>query len=93
MALGALQIFNQNGKNVYVVGIDGLMEAVKAIDDGKYHATTMNDPSLLGKLAVETAVKILNGEEVEKNIDAGTMLITKENVSKYYNPSKTFAEN
>ena len=93
MALGALQIFEQNGKNVYVVGIDGLMEAVKAIDDGKYHATTMNDPSLLGRLAVETAAKILNGEEVEKNIDAGTMLITKENASTYYDSTKTFAEN
>lgn len=93
MALGALQIFEQNNMSgVYVVGVDGLMEAVKAIEDGRYHSTTLNDPSVLGKNAVDTAIKVLNGEAVEKYIDGGTSLITKENASKYYDKTKVFAE-
>lgn len=92
MALGALQVANQMGlKNVKVVGIDGLMEAVKGITQGTYVATTCNDPAYEGKLAVDAAIDAASGKTVEANIDAGTALIDSSNASKYYDPSKTFA--
>lgn len=91
MALGALQVFEQNGKNVHVVGVDGLMEAVKAIMDGRYDGTAMNDPAVLGKLAVQTAIKLANGESVETFIDGGTGLIDSSNAAEFYNESNTFA--
>ncbi len=91
MALGALQVFEQNGKNVNVVGVDGLMEAVKAIMDGRYDGTAMNDPAVLGKLAVQTAIKLANGESVEKFVDGGTGLIDSSNAAKFYNEANTFA--
>lgn len=85
MALGALQVLRQNGRtDVLVAGVDGLMEAVKAIADGRqYVATALNDPSAEGALAAKTAIQIVKGAKVQKFIDAGTALITKDNASTY----------
>lgn len=91
MALGGLQVMEQLRKKVFVIGVDGLMEAVKAIIDGRYHGTAMNDPAVLGQLAVETAIKLANGESVPEYIDGGTNLIDKNNAEKFYNPAETFA--
>lgn len=93
MALGALQVAEQNGlKGIKVVGVDGLMEAVKAIADGKYDATTVNDPGYLGTLAVNAAIDVANGKTVDKNIDGKTALIDKTNAASYVNKDKVFAE-
>ncbi len=84
MAIGGLQVAEQAGlKDYYVMGVDGLMEAVKLISDGKYFCTTMNDPAAQGKIAAETAIKVANGESVPEFIDAGTKLLTKDNASNY----------
>ncbi len=94
MVLGAAQVLKQNGKlgTVKLVGVDGLMQAVKAIADGTYDGTVLNDPGLLGSMAVETAVGIVNGKKYPEFIDAGTGLITKDNAAKYVDDSKVFAE-
>lgn len=91
MALGGLQVFEQNGKFVHVVGVDGLMEAVKAIIDGRYDGTAMNDPAVLGTLAIQTAIKLAKGETVDAFIDGGTDLIDVSNAKMYYNDDDTFA--
>ncbi|MCK9287247.1 MAG: substrate-binding domain-containing protein [Sphaerochaetaceae bacterium] len=91
MALGGLQVMEQLRKKVFVVGVDGLMEAVKAIVDGRYNGTAMNDPAVLGRLAVETAIKLVNGEKVPEYIDGGTNLIDKNNAAKFYNAANVFA--
>lgn len=83
MALGGLQVAEQNGLTVFVTGVDGLMEAVKKIPEGKYHATTMNDPQLQGRESVVTAIKVLNGEKVESFVDVGTQVINKDNAEEY----------
>jgi len=94
MALGAAQVLKQNGKlgQVKIIGVDGLMQAIKSIQGGSYDGTVLNDPALLGALAVETALGVLNGETYPEFIDAGTGLITKDNVAKYLDDSKVFAE-
>lgn len=93
MALGALQVLEQNGLagKVKIVGVDGLMEAIKAIQGGKYDATVLNDPQLLGATVVDTALGVLKGEKYPEFIDAGTGLITKENAAQYYNDKLVFA--
>lgn len=83
MALGGAQVAEQNGLKVFVTGVDGLMEAVKKIPEGKYNATTMNDPQLQGRESVLTAIKVLNGEKVETFVDVGTQVINKDNAEKY----------
>ncbi|MFL0504191.1 substrate-binding domain-containing protein [Ureibacillus sp. 179-F W5.1 NHS] len=94
MALGAIQVLEKSGKleNVNIVGIDGLMEAVKQIKDGKFKATVINDPISLGVLSIQTAVKVGNGETVEKYVDGGTGLIDESNVDQYLDETKKFAE-
>lgn len=94
MALGALQVLEQNkmADKVKIVGIDGLMEAIKAIEGGKYNATVLNDPALLGKIVTDTALGVLKGEKYPEFIDAGTGLITKENAASYVNDKLVFAE-
>jgi ribose transport system substrate-binding protein len=94
MALGALQVLKQQnllGK-VKVVGIDGLSEAVKAIVDGQYEATVFNDPVKLGKLTIDTAVKVSKGEKVPEYVDAGTGLIDQNNAQSVYNKNDVFAQ-
>jgi ribose transport system substrate-binding protein len=92
MALGALQICEDAGMKVMCCGVDGLMEAVEAIKDGRYLCTSANDPFKFGQVAVETAIKIANGESVEKNIDCGTFLINKDNADKYYDANLAFVK-
>ncbi|WP_395307069.1 substrate-binding domain-containing protein [Mycobacterium sp. AMU20-3851] len=83
MALGALQVLAENNRpDVLVFGVDGLMEAVRAIADGNsYTATALNDPNAEGALAVQTAVKVARGETVDEFIDAGTGLVDKANAA------------
>ena len=83
MALGALQVLAENNRaDVKVFGVDGLMEAVRAIADGnEYVATALNDPDAEGALAVQTAVKVARGEKVDEFIDAGTGLVDKSNAT------------
>lgn len=88
MAVGAAQVCEEKGlTDVKVCGVDGLMEAVKMIKDGKYVCTTMNDPAKELKVAIDTALKLIKGEEVEKEVDAGTGLINAANVDDYVGDS------
>ena len=53
MGLGALGVCLDNGMdNVLGSGVDGLMEAVQSIIDGKYIATAANDPQKMGQVAL-----------------------------------------
>jgi len=92
MALGALQVLTENHrKDVKVFGVDGLMEAVRAIAAGdQYIATALNDPNAEGQLAVQTAVKAARGESVPEFVDAGTSLVNKSNAQALVGES-TFA--
>ncbi|MEV0387951.1 substrate-binding domain-containing protein [Nonomuraea sp. NPDC050643] len=93
MALGALQVLKENGKDkVLVAGVDGLMEAVKQIPSGQYVATALNDPISLGAKAVETVLQVQKGEKVESSIDAGTALIDTANAAQYAAGTGEFAE-
>lgn len=84
MAVGAAQVCEEQGlTDVKVCGVDGLMEAVKLIEEGKYVCTTMNDPATELRVAIDTAIKLINGEDVEKEVDAGTGLINADNVAEY----------
>jgi len=92
MALGALQVCEDANLKVMCSGVDGLMEAVEAITKGRYLATSANDPFAFGKTAVEVAVKLINGESVGKDVDAGTFLIDSSNAQQFYDPSIAFAK-
>lgn len=94
MALGAMQVLAENNRtDVKVFGVDGLMEAVRAIADGdQYVATALNDPDAEGRLAIQTAAKVARGESVPEFVDAGTGLVDKSNASALVGQSTFAAE-
>ena len=75
MALGAAKALK--GKNIIVVGFDGNDDAVKAVQNGEMAATIAQQPDLMGSLAVENAIKVIKGENVEKEIPVDLKLIKK----------------
>ncbi|KJR46441.1 Ribose ABC transport system, periplasmic ribose-binding protein RbsB [Desulfosporosinus sp. I2] len=78
MALGALSAIQAAGKsNIMVVGFDATDDAVKAVKEGKMAATVAQKPDLIGKTALETALKVAKGEKVDASIPVVLELITK----------------
>ena len=75
MALGALKAVEESGKSIYVIGFDGTEEALKAVKDGKLTATIAQQPSKMGRIAVDIAVKYLRGEKVEPQVKVDLLVI------------------
>jgi ribose transport system substrate-binding protein len=77
MALGAVKALKAANKNVLVVGFDGTKDATDAVNSGDMAATIAQQPSLMGELAMENAVKVAKGETVEKQIPVELKVIKK----------------
>lgn len=76
---------------ITLAGFDGQKEAYELIKEGKFGATALNSPQELARLVVEAVVKYLNGErQINKIIYTNPVLITKDNVDKYYDPKALF---
>jgi ribose transport system substrate-binding protein len=85
MALGAMQAIaarHLTGK-IVLVGFDATREALRAIEAGEMNAVMAQYPERIGKRAIEEAIKAARGLPVEKRIDIGTALVTKENVGEF----------
>lgn len=75
MALGAVEAVSASGKDIKVVGFDATDDAVAAVKAGKMAATVAQKPDKMGETAVEAAVKLIAGENVEKSIPVEVELI------------------
>jgi ribose transport system substrate-binding protein len=87
MALGAVEAIaarNLTGK-IAVIGIDATREAVRAVQAGRLAGDVAMYPEMLGRSAVEAALKAARGEPIEKKIDVGETLVTKENAAQFLN--------
>lgn len=73
MALGAVEACA--GKDIVIVGFDATDDALAAVKDGKMAATIAQKPELMGATAVETAVKLMSGETVEKTLPVEVSLV------------------
>ncbi|MDQ0856579.1 sugar ABC transporter substrate-binding protein [Bacillus sp. V2I10] len=79
MAMGALRGVQASGSKIPVVGLDGTIESVESVKAGELAGTVAQNPYDMGYNGVENAVKAIKGENVEKRIDTGADVITKEN--------------
>ena len=79
MALGALEAIAAAGKagRIRVVGFDALEDARKAIDAGRMEASVAQSPRDMGRLAVESAAKLLRGETVPTDQKVPIALVVK----------------
>ncbi|OCA85914.1 D-ribose ABC transporter substrate-binding protein [Bacillus sp. FJAT-27225] len=78
MALGAIEAINSSGKDIMVLGFDGNDDALNAIKAGNMEATVAQQPELMGKLAVEAGIDVVQGKKIEENIPAPLKLVVKE---------------
>lgn len=66
---------------VKVVGFDKSQDIITAIEAGSIQATMVQNPYQMGYQGVEFAVKTVKGEKVEKKVDTGVKVVTKDNLS------------
>ena len=82
-AIAAAKVAKDQGKQVMVVGYDGLPTAAQSILDGDMTATIAQFPGQMASLGVEAAVAAVRGNPVEPFIDTGTALVTAENAEQF----------
>jgi ribose transport system substrate-binding protein len=81
MILGAIEAAEAAGREgIVFVGFDAIDDAVAAVKEGKLAATVAQQPTEMGRLGVETAIKHLNGESVPDFIPVDLALVTAETV-------------
>ena len=65
--------------DVISVGVDGMEDAVNAIVNGDVVAGSVaQQPAEMGRIGIQTAIKLVNGETVEETIDVPLKMLTKE---------------
>ena len=91
MALGAVEAISGAGKDILVVGFDATDDALEAIRAGRMGATIAQQPELIGSTAVDNAIKLMNGETIEKSIPVEVTLVTADNVDTFATASEETA--
>lgn len=85
MAMGALMALENAGKadDTLVYGIDATEDALNAIKDARLDGTVFQDAAGQGKKAVEVAVQIANGEQVDDYIFIPYLPVDESNYQDY----------
>jgi len=65
---------------VKMIGFDAGSLSIQDLKNGDVQALVVQNPMLMGYLGVATAIKHLHGEKVEKRIDTGVVLVTRDNM-------------
>jgi ribose transport system substrate-binding protein len=75
-----LRVLQDNGwaGKVRFVGFDASDTLVKGLRDGHIDALVVQDPMRMGYLGVKTMVSHIKGEKVERRIDTGVRLVTRD---------------
>lgn len=71
---------NKAGK-IKVVGFDAAKNEILALKKGSIDALIVQDPFKMGYLGVKMAIFVLEGKTVEKRIDTGVYIVTRENLN------------
>lgn len=84
LALGAAQAARGAGRDdILIVGFDGDVAGLEAVRDGVIDATVTQQTQLMGRLAYESALKLIDGEEVPAEQLQEGIVTTAENVDPF----------
>lgn len=83
MAIGAQRAVASAGLDTKVFGFDGSADVCQGTLDGLYLGTVAQDPYQMGVLAVDNALALYNGENIESRIDSGCAVVTAENAQEF----------
>ena len=76
----ALRDIGRAGGKVKMVGFDAGSQSVIDLQNGDLQGLIVQNPVLMGYLGVMTLINQLDGKPVEKRIDTGVVLVTRENM-------------
>ncbi len=85
MCAGALEVVKDDSKydDILAYGVDGTAEACLLIQEGRMTSTSLQSAYDLAGALLDTANKLLTGEEEQIDTDIDCPLITKDNVEQY----------
>ncbi|MFJ4831657.1 substrate-binding domain-containing protein [Streptomyces sp. NPDC088747] len=84
MALGAVKALGSKaGKSVAVIGFDGTPDGLTAVEAGTMYASVAQQPTELGRIAVENALKAAEGKKVDKTVMVPVKVVTSRNVDEF----------
>jgi ribose transport system substrate-binding protein len=78
--LRALQAAGRAGK-LRFFGFDASPKLVEALQKGEIDGLVVQNPMRMGETAVRSLVALSKGETVEKRVDTGAVLVTRENMN------------
>lgn len=83
-AIGMGRALKQSGKEgkVVAIGFDGNQDLQEFVKDGTLSAIAVQGSFQMGELGIQTVLKIMNKEKVEKFVDTGVVVVTKDNIDK-----------
>jgi ribose transport system substrate-binding protein len=77
----ALRDIGRAGGKVKMVGFDAGEQSVADLKNGDVQGLVVQNPMRMGYLGVMTLVRHLQGQQIEKRIDTGVVLVTPENMA------------
>ena len=77
----ALRDLGKAGGQVKLIGFDSGVQSVRDLQNNDLQALVIQDPLKMGYLGVMTMVQHLQGKPVEKRIDTGVTLVTRDNMN------------
>ncbi len=84
MARGFIDAWAEAGRDAAtippIVGINGQQDAFESIKAGQFYATIVQSPVEDGKLALETILKVADGEKVDARLPIPLTVVTIDNV-------------
>jgi ribose transport system substrate-binding protein len=86
MALGALEAMAEAGRNLTITGMNAMPDAIRAIKEGKLLATVSYDALSLVAMAVQAAVRILDGDPVPSVVSLDAEVIDATNCAAWDKP-------
>jgi ribose transport system substrate-binding protein len=79
--LMALRDIGKAGGAIKLIGFDGGGQPVQALEKGDIEALILQNPVRMGYLGVKTMVDHLQGKPIQKRIDTGVHVITRDNMN------------
>lgn len=84
MALGAAKALGSAaGKGVKIVAFDGTPDGIAAVRAGTLTATVAQQPKLLGRQAVDWAVRASKGEKLPARVKVPVVLVDRKNAAEF----------
>ncbi|MFE2580670.1 substrate-binding domain-containing protein [Streptomyces sp. NPDC059378] len=85
MALGAIKALGSKaGTSVQVLGFDGTPDGLNAVKNGTLYASVAQQPSQLGRIAVDNALKAVQDQKVQDAVKVPVKVVTQQNVAGFH---------